>query len=214
MKRLILGFALLLALSPLAARAQGPLYRFELTPTASYNFGGTIQGGHDSLFNSDLEVKDSEAFGVTFDIPLGSAIQLELLASRQSSELRFDRGLFGGTTGVADFDVSYYHVGILWQFGDHRISPFVVASLGVGNLNPGVPGASSENRFSGSLGGGVKVFFSDNVGLRFEGRGFFTDLGNSDSNHHDNYYCDYYYDSCYGNDFAQGQASVGLILAW
>jgi opacity protein-like surface antigen len=214
MKRHVLALALLLALAPLAASAQpGPRYRFELTPTVAYNFGGTLQGSSDSIFDSDLEVQDSGAYGINLDIPLGSAIQLELLANRQASELRFDRGLFGGTQGIADIDVTYYHVGILWQFGDHRVSPYVVASLGVANLNPDIPGASSENRFSGSLGGGVKVFFSDNVGLRFEGRGFFTDLGDNGNNGY-GYRCDYYYDSCYGNDFTQGQASVGLILAW
>ena len=213
MKRPILGLALILALAPLAAHAQGgPLYRVELTPTASYRFGGTLQGGDNTLFNSDLEVEDSSAYGVTFDIPLSSRMQLELLANRQSSELRFDQGLFGGTAGVADIDVSYYHVGFLWQWGDYRVSPFFTASLGVANLNPDIPGASSENRFSASLGGGVKVFFSDNVGLRFEGRGFFSDLGNNGNNRDRR--CDYYNDSCYGNDFSQGQASIGLILAF
>jgi opacity protein-like surface antigen len=212
MKRPILGIALILALAPLAAQAQGPLYRVELTPTASYRFGGTLQGGDNALFNSDLKVEDSSAYGVTLDIPLSSRIQLELLANRQSSQLRFDQGLFGGTTGVADIDVSYYHVGMLWQWGDYRVSPFFTASLGVANLNPDVAGASSENRFSASLGGGVKVFFSDNVGLRFEGRGFFSDLGNNGNNRDRR--CDYYNDSCYGNDFSQGQASIGLILAF
>jgi len=211
MKRLVLGFALLLALAPLAAQAQGSLYRFELTPTVSYRFGGTIDGRDNAFTRADLKVDDNASFGVTFDIPLGSNIQLELLANRQSSQLRFDRGLFGGTADVADIDVSYYHAGILWQWGDRRVSPYVVASLGVANLNPDVPGASTENRFSASIGGGVKVFVSDNVGFRFEGRGFVSDInggngGRNDCSYHDNY--------CYGNDFSQGQASVGLILAW
>jgi len=209
MKRLVLGLALLLALAPLAARAQGSLYRFELTPTVSYRFGGTIDGRDNALTRADLKVDDSAAYGATFDIPLSSNIQLELLASRQESQLRFDRGLFGGTADVADVDVSYYHAGILWQWGDRRVSPYIVASLGVVNLDPSVPGASSENRFSASFGGGVKVFVSDAVGFRFEGRGFVSDIngGRRDScSYHDNY--------CYGNEFSQGQASVGLILAW
>jgi Outer membrane protein beta-barrel domain len=212
MRHPILAAALLVALVPAGARAQRDLYRFELTPTVSYRFGGTLSGSDSPLFNTDLKVDDSAAYGVTFDIPLSSRIQLELLANRQSSQLRFDNGLFGGSSGVADIDVTYYHVGMLWQWGNDRITPFFTASLGVGNIDPKVPGASAENRFSGSLGGGVKVLFSDSVGLRFEGRGFFSDLGSNNS-HHD-HGCDYYSDSCYGNDFSQGQASIGLILAW
>ena len=158
---------------------------------------------------------DSPAFGVTLDFPLSSTLQLELLASRQSSELQFDQDLFGSATGVADIDVSYYHVGLLWQGRHPRITPFFVASLGVASLEPDVPGASSEDRFSASLGAGVKVFFSENVGLRFEGRGFVSDY-DSDSRDNDDfcYYDDRYDDSCYDDSFSQGQVSVGLIFAW
>ena len=214
MKRAILAAAVLLMALPHAARAQHGLYRFEFTPTASYRFGGTLDGRETELFDADLDVEDSEAWGVTFDIPLGSAIQLELLASHQSSRLQFDDGFFSGDLEFADIDVAYYHVGILWQWGNGQIQPFFVASAGVANLDPDIPGASSESRFSASLGGGVKIFFSRNVGMRLEGRGFWSDLGSNDDRDHDHHDCGYYDDSCYGNEFAQGQASVGLILAW
>ena len=213
-------FALLLA--P-AAFAQDADYsnsphargRFELTPTVSYNFGGTLSGeGIDfDYFNFDLEARDSEAFGVTFGIPLSPWAQIELLASRQRTELEYDDGLFGGNLGVADFDVSYYHVGGLFQWGNGQVHPFFVASLGVANLNPDVPGTSAENKFSGSIGGGVKIFFTDNIGLRLEGRGFWTVLDGNNGDYHwqdDCYSCDY----GYTNSFDQGQASAGLIIAW
>lgn len=216
MRRFLLPCALVLALAPGAAEAQSSLYRFELTPTVSYRWGGRIAGADSALFSdTDLDVGSGSAFGVTFDIPLSSRIQLELLASRQSTDLGFDRGLFDTTASVADLDVTYYHVGLLWQWGDERVTPFFVASLGGTRLDPNLPGGQTEDRLSLSAGGGVKVFFSDHVGLRFEGRGFFTDLGNADGR----YRCDdryrYRYDnSCYGNDLSQGQASAGLILAW
>ncbi len=186
--------------------------RFELTPTVSYNFGGTISAEESSIFDFDLEADDSEAYGVTFGIPLSPWAQIELLASRQQTSLAYDRGLFGGNHGVADLDVSYYHVGGLFQWGNGQIHPFLVASLGVANLNPDLPGARAENKFSGSIGGGVKIFFNDNIGLRLEGRGFWTVLdGNSDDYYWDDgCYCDY----GYADTFNQGQASAGLIFAW
>ncbi len=210
-------FALFLV--PVAASAQNPDYstsaltrgRFELTPTFSYNFGGTLSAQDSEFFDFDLEADDSEAYGVTFGIPLSPNTQIELLASRQSTQLAYDEGLFGGTVGVADFDVSYYHVGGLFQWGNGQIHPFFVASLGVANLEPNVPGARAENKFSGSIGGGVKIFFTDNVGLRLEGRGFWTLL---DSNDDDYYWDDCYCDYGYSETFDQGQASAGLIIAW
>jgi hypothetical protein len=61
-----------------------------------------------------------------------------------------------------------------------------------------------------SLGGGVKIFFNEHVGMRFEGRGYFTVIDDYDSGCYD--YCD----CCdYGyNDTLAGIASAGLILAW
>jgi hypothetical protein len=204
--------ALLLLLLPAIASAQG---RFELTPTASYNFGGSIDGEDTDFFDVDLEAEDSQAFGLTFGIPLSPWAQIEILASRQSTELQFDEGLFGGDFDVADFDVAYYHVGGLFTWGSGQIHPFVVASLGVTQLDPDVAGASSESRFSASIGGGVKIFFNDHVGIRLEGRGFWTALDDFENDYDyccDGFDCDCDYD--YDSEFTQTQASAGLILAW
>jgi len=213
-------FMFVLLLAPVAALAQegnppSNAYtrgRFELTPTISYNFGGTLSAEDSDFFDFDLEADDSQAYGVTFGIPLSPWAQIELLASRQQTELTYDNGLFGGVHGVSDFDVTYYHVGGLFQWGNGQIHPFLVASLGVANLNPDVPGARAENKFSGSIGGGVKIFFTDNIGLRLEGRGFWTLLDGNDDDYYwdDGCYCDY----GYSETFDQGQASAGLIIAW
>ena len=213
MRRSTLLLTLLVLALPSLAHAGGN-GRFELTPTASYNFGGTIEGENDGFFDFDLEARESSAFGITFDIPLAPWVQLEFLASRQATELEFDDGLFGAPTGVADIDISYYHVGALFHWGRGQIHPFVVASLGVTDLSPDIPGASNETRFSASFGGGVKIFFNEHVGVRLEGRGFFTVLDDYETGDYccDDFDCGCYYDDT--RDFTQGQASAGLILAW
>lgn len=206
-KTVLSALALLILPSALWAGVGG--YRFELTPRANFTWGGVLTSAETGLFNEDVTVQDSGGLGVSFDIPLSSFLQLELLASTQSSELRFDEGLFGPNISVADIDVTYYHVGVLWQ-GDHRrVSPFFVASAGITELDPQVRHASAEARFSVSLGGGVKVFFDDqeHIGLRLEGRGFWTSITDNSDRRWDH---DYYYD----DNFTQGQASIGLIVAW
>lgn len=212
MRRFALAALAVALLAPAAAGAQGA-YRFELTPMISYNWGGEISGENNTLFDTDLQLEDSQAYGLTFDIPLSSNIQLELLASQQQTEFTFDEGLFGGSFDVADVDVSYYHVGVLFQGGSGQVNPFFVASAGVTRLDPDVPGADSEDRFSLSLGGGVKVLFSEHVGLRLEGRGFFTVIDDYDSGCYDDCCgCYDYYEE--GETLSQGQASAGLIFAW
>lgn len=199
----------LLVLLPVAAGAQS-FSRFELTPTVSYNFGGTLSGDDGDFFQFDLDAKSSPAYGLTFDIPLAPWVQLELLASRQQTELQFDSGIFAPNETVADLDVSYYHVGGLFQWGSGQVHPFVVASLGTTRFDADVPGSNAEYRFSASCGGGVKVFFNEHIGMRFEGRGFWTAVDDSDD------YCDYYscWDDYNDNDLTQGVASAGLIFAW
>lgn len=205
-------FALAVALAALASPAFAQsAYRFELTPQAQYRFGGTLASENNSLFSVDLDVNDSAAYGLTFDIPLSSNLQLELLASRQKTELRFDEGLFGGNFDVADIDITYLHAGILVQGGSREVSPFFVASAGATRLNPDVPGADTETRFSVSLGGGVKVFFTDNIGLRFEGRGFWTALDQTGRRSCDSR-CGW--DDYDRDDLTQGIASIGLIFSW
>jgi opacity protein-like surface antigen len=216
MKRLVLAAALAALAVPAAAQPTGA-YRFELTPQLGYHWGGTLSGDDNALFDTDLDVDEGSAFGITFDIPLSSNFQLELLASRQATELEFDSGLFGGDEEVADIDISYLHAGMLWQGGNGQVNPFFVLSAGVTQLDPDVPGAGDESRFSLSLGGGVKVFFNEHVGLRFEGRGFFTAIDDYDGGcwDDDEWHCnDYYDDYQYNDTLSQGIVSAGLILAW
>lgn len=213
MKRIAFAALLAALLVPAAALAQGA-YRFELTPQASYRWGGTISGDNNTLFNTDLKVDKGSGYGLTLDIPLSRNLQIELLAHNQSTNLRFDEGLFGGDVALADIDITYYHVGLLFQGGNAEVNPYFVASAGITRLAPDVPQASSEERFSMSLGGGVKVFFNEHVGMRFEGRGFFTVIDSYDSGCYGDYCCDSCYDYGYNDTLSQGQASLGLIFAW
>ena len=82
------------------------------------------------------------------------------------------------------------------------VIPFLVFSAGVANLRPDIPGVTAENRFSASAGLGVKIPFNRNVGLRIEGRGYFTSLDGDDE-------CYRCYDN-YGDTLTQGETSIGL----
>ncbi len=222
-RKWIVLFVLLLA--PAAASAQSTdasspaptRGRFELTPTVSYNFGGTLSAESSYFEYSDLETADAEAFGITFGIPLSPRAQIELLASRQQTRLENASGFFPGGPGAVDLDVSYYHVGGLFQWGSGQVHPFVVASLGVTTLVTDLPGSRDESKFSGSIGGGVKLFLTERIGLRVEARGFRTLVEGDDNGIDGCDHCDDYRDGIeygYADTFDQMQASVGLIIAW
>lgn len=185
--------------------------RFEITPTAGYRLSGkiaTYDERDDRFEDTDLEVEESNFYGAVLDIPLGQNWSLELLANRQESSFVLDEGLFAPEERLGDVEISYYHVGLLYQWGRGQVNPFVSAAVGLARIEPEARNLEGDDHFSGSLAGGVKVYFSRNVGLRLEGRGYWTSFDSGISDGFDR--------RRRRNEEAlyQGEASAGLILAW
>lgn len=222
MRRVLL--ALLLLAAPAVLSAQSNIDRdrdwrnrrhavnddvFELTPFGGYRWGGTIRADRNSLFEEDVDVASNGSYGVNFGIPLGiSRSKLELMVNRQDTALQAGGGLFTPNDRLADFQITYYHAGLMMPLsGDPSSpSPFVVVSAGVANLKPDIRGVSADNRFSASVGLGLKVPLNSHVGIRVEGRGYFTSLGTEDR-------CNRCYDE-YNRDLYQGEANVGLVISF
>ena len=200
-----LALACCLALLPAAAWADGA-YRFELTPHATYHMGGSIDG--EGTF-PDLEFDDGLAYGVMFDVPLSNNLQLEFYANTQDADLFFDNGRFGPDTELTTIDVTYLHVGLLAQFGSPAVTSYFVVSAGATELNASGKGAGEDTKLSVGLGGGVKAFFTDHLGLRFEARYIWTQLDDFEA-------------ACSGSGacfdardyLSQFMPTVGLIFAW
>jgi hypothetical protein len=201
--------ALSILFLPAAAWAQSA--RFEITPLAGYRASGQVTAYddfEDELIDTDLEVEESEFYGVVADIPLSRNWKLELLANRQESNFILDEGIFEPVENLGDVTIDYYHVGLLYEWGRGQVNPFVTAAVGLARIEPSSRLVDAEDRASASLGGGVKIFFSRNIGLRLEGRGYWTDLdtGISDGSGRRRRQVE---EALY-----QGEASAGLILAF
>jgi opacity protein-like surface antigen len=179
---------------------------FELTPFVGYRYGGTLYADQTG-FADDVKAESNPNYGINFAIPLGNqGFKLELMANRQDTHLTAGSGLFSPSDRVADFNVTYYHAGLLIPFARSRnVTPYVIVSAGVANLHPDIPDTSDENRFSASAGIGVKVPINRNFGVRAEARGYYTALPN------DNGCRRCYYDYSY-RDFSQGETNVGLYF--
>lgn len=206
----ILIAAALIAL-PIGAAAQS----LELTPMVGYRWGGTLTAESNDLFDHDMDVDSSATYALLLDVPLGRHHQIELFVDHQSTE--FDSGqLFAPPSpDRIDTDITYYHVGYLFQWTPGDLRPYVTASLGLATIDPDVPGIGSEERFSWSLGGGLKVLASEHVGFRFDARVFGADTGSygwNDDDHH----CHWDDDDCYdwSDDLYQAEVKVGVVIAF
>ncbi|HEX2644677.1 MAG TPA: outer membrane beta-barrel protein [Thermoanaerobaculia bacterium] len=210
-KALFAVFAVLSLSLLLPAGAGAQVARFEITPTVGYRFNGDLDvtDNGETLFDRNAEIEESAVYGVTVDVPLNQSWQLELLANRQDSSFIVDPGLFTPTQELGDVRLSYYHVGLLYQWGLGQVNPFFTFSGGLARIEPEFSQLEAENRFSASIAGGVKIFLSRNVGLRLEGRGYYTNLDTTLDDDDDRFR-----DRSDSDALYQGEASAGLIISF
>ncbi len=166
-KLLALAACLLLA-TPALAQEQ---FDFELTPFAAYRIGGDFE---DDETGEEFDLDDSEAFGLLLNIRAKTQGQWELLYAKQSTEVD-TAGTFVVSDSI-DLDVQYFQLGGTYLYDGDRVQPFIALTLGVTNFDPEFADLDSENYFSASFGGGIKMDLTQRVGVRLEGRVYSTFL--------------------------------------
>lgn len=215
---------LLLVPLGVALAAPASAVEVEVTPTVGYRSDGyELQQplACAAIFEScDLiaEADDDTPFGLVVGFELRPDWQLELLASHAESDLDAHAVLVplpGNPTPTPvpaerlDLEVTHLQVGLARTWGQGTVRPFVGVAAGGSRIETDAPPVdpielalrlfttedSSEDAFSASAGGGVKVELSPRLGLRLEGRGWWVDLPEDA-----------------GGDFTQLDASAGLIL--
>ena len=68
-----------------------------------------------------------------------------------------------GFPNLGDVDISYYQAGLFYNWGRGQVNPFFGVSLGVAHIEPKFSTLESQDRFAGSLAGGVKVSWTINI---------------------------------------------------
>ena len=167
------AMTLLASLFPLPAIAMD----IEITPFAGYTWGGEFS---DTVTGTTLKVDETANYGVMVDFKQDEQSQIELYFSRQATQLKANERLFTGNP-MFNLDIEYYHIGGTYGADSGKVRPFVVGTLGATHMVPKGPGLDALTKLSLSLGGGVKLFATDRVGLRLEGRWFGTLFNGSGS---------------------------------
>jgi len=174
----------------------------ELTPFAGYRIGGDVTD-EDSDTNQDFD--EGASFGVILNIQDKENTQYEFLYSRQSSSLNISSA---GTFSSLDLDIHYFQLGGSYLFEGKESRPYLSFTLGAAYLDP-EQGYDSSTEFSYSLGGGMRWYLMDNMGLRFDVRtyGIVTDSAS-------HFFCrnGVCVASYSGSGMNQFEASLGLIL--
>ena len=167
-KYLVVSLICLLLAAPAGAQES---HDFELTPFVAYRIGGDFE---DSETDEEFDLDDSEAFGLIFNIRAKPQGQWEILYAQQSTEVD-TAGSFVATESI-DLDVQYFQLGGTYLYDGDRVLPFIALTLGVTHFDPQFADLDSENYFSASFGGGIKMHLTERLGMRLEGRVYSTFL--------------------------------------
>jgi hypothetical protein len=143
--------------SPL--QAQG----IEITPFGGYRFGGDF---FELIAGRPVDTDGAPAIGAIVDVPLGEGLQVEGLFTHQDAHVEMESGSFGPLRR-AKVTVDHFQGGALQEYQDGRIRPFATGMLG---LTRYAGEGDSEIRFSLGAGGGVKLFATENIGVRLNGQ--------------------------------------------
>lgn len=143
--------------------------RFEVTPTVGYRLGAEAST-YASDFIRSLEVPAALSYGLTLEYALGRNVNLELIWSRQGSELKanyLQEPPPGRSERITSLDVDTLQIGALWMLGYEgaRLRPYLDLLVGASRLSPDAP-LDDLYRLSASVGGGAKLLLSDTVGAR------------------------------------------------
>lgn len=149
----------------------------EITPFMGYMFGGEV-----STYGGSLVLDDGMDYGLVLDYSLNRQTQVEASYTRQDTKLNFDEYRVGRRP-IYDVSVNVWQVGGLYRFNPTAtVRPFLSGTLGfthygVGDkLDGGAPDLNGDTFFSIVLGGGVKIFPSERIGIRLAGHLYNTIL--------------------------------------
>ncbi len=166
MNRAICAAALLASLAAHAATAAAQ-QGVEVTPFGGYRFGNDF---FELATGQPLDVDGAPAVGVAVDVPLWSSLQFEALFTHQHLHAFLPTVPYGPPVRW-QLSVDHWQAGGLEELDYGPVRPFLVGALGLTRYGTS---DDSEIRFTMSAGGGVKLFFSNHVGMRLGTQVFAT----------------------------------------
>ena len=140
--------------------------KVEITPQYGYQFGAKY-----SYYGGYVKFQDSDQYGLTFGINAADDVTIEFMWAQQNSTVSVqDFLLYPRETDLTDITTNHYQIGAIYMFDDDQLRPIVGASAGWSTWNPEEIKYNSNTTFTMGLSGGLKYFFTDRIGLRFQGQ--------------------------------------------
>jgi hypothetical protein len=145
--------------------AQYKRQQFEITPFIGYLFTSNLQ-----TFDGELKINNSFNYGAAFDVRLSDDLLIELLYIRTVTGVGLRKEFYQTVEKLFDMSVEYFQAGAHVETETGALRPFAAFTIGATYFNPQHNDYEGDWKFSFTAGGGIKYYFTDNLGIRLQWR--------------------------------------------
>ena len=141
----------------------------EIIPFAGYMFGGSVK-----YYEGKVKIDNGVNYGVSVLVPMHQLLDIEINYTRMDSKASFTK--YAGYPLLENKETTmatnYIQIGGISKFYSQntKVTPFGSLSLGATWFSPTDGSFQDVWRFSAALGLGVKVMFSERIGIMLRGR--------------------------------------------
>jgi len=139
--------------------------KFEITPYVGYQLAGGL-----TTVDGRLSMKNGPNYGLILDITVEKDMQAEFWYSTLESELSYKPNGETSYNFIDNMSAEYFHAGALYVPKWGKVRPIGIITLGFTRTHLKSGNAEDDWRFSVSVGGGAKFFFTENIAFRVQGR--------------------------------------------
>ena len=161
----ILYVSIILTITVSSTFAQFKRQQFEIAPFVGYLFTGNLQ-----TLDGELKIDNSLNYGAVLDIRLSDDLLIELLYNRMDTEVALKKEFYNTTEYLFDMSVEYFQGGVQVETETGQFRPFAAFTIGATYFNPKDRNYETDWKFSFTAGGGIKYYFTDNLGVRLQWR--------------------------------------------
>ncbi|MGL1885829.1 MAG: porin family protein [Reichenbachiella sp.] len=172
MKKLLV---LALLLSPSFVFSQALEFSFYggymVSGTADYYYYNAVN----SYVSGEIDLNNGGVYGATVGVEREDGIQIQFLYNYYKAESQLTEWGNFGQPAFQTFDIvtQHFHLGIEKSIAiSDMVKPYGAISLGMTSYNPDTDDFNSVVRFSMALGGGLKIWPTEKIGLKMQAKMF------------------------------------------
>jgi opacity protein-like surface antigen len=180
---------------------------FEITPFGGYLFTSNLQ-----TINGELKIDNNIDYGGVLNIRFSKDLLIELLYNRTDTEVSLRKEFTNTTEYLFDMSVEYFQGGVQVETETGQFRPFAAFTIGATYFKPKDYSYEGNWEFSFTAGGGIKYYFTNNIGIRAQWRFLVPIYLSSASVFCNNGYCSIFISG--GTYILQYDITAGLVFSF